>query len=112
MTERLSIHKDNSELNNFKAINHVVNMMDWGKVHKVMESLDWIWSSSDHGIPDIYQLKEHALHEAEKYVNLSIENKKDYLTSCGGIQIRTHYFEEGDVALTVQFVLEEWHNYL
>jgi len=112
MTERLTIHKDNSDLDNFKAINRVVDMMDWGKVHKVMTYLDWIWASADNGVPEIYQLKEHALHEAEKYVNLSIEQKEGYLTSCGGIQIRTHYFEEGDVALTIQFVLEEWDNYL
>lgn len=111
MTQRLSIHRDNSELDNYKAIVDVVSCVEWADVHKCMEILDWKWSSCD-GVPDIQQLMQEAISRSVECVQKSIDSKQDYYTSCGGIGIMTKYFPEGDIALTVQFVLTEWDNYL
>ena len=107
--QRLPIHADNSEIDNYKAIVDIVSYVEWADVHKCMVLLNWEWTSCD-GVPEVQQLMQEAISRSAKYVKKSIDNKKGYLTSSGGIQIRTHYFEEGDVSLTVQFVLTEWDN--
>lgn len=108
---RLSIHKDNSKLDNYKAIVDIVSYVEWAAVHKCMELLNWEWTSCN-GVPEVGQLMQEATSIATEYVKKSIDNKQSYMANCGGIQIRTQYFEEGDVALTIQFVLSEWDNYL
>jgi hypothetical protein len=107
----LSIHKDKSDLDNYKAIVEVVNGIDWGKVHDVMTYLSWGWFTS-YGVPELTDLIGHATKEAERVVAKTIANKQDWYTSCGGISITTKYFPEGDVMLRVEFTLEECSNML
>jgi hypothetical protein len=111
MTGRLSIHKDNSELDNFKAINQVVDMLDWYKVHKVMKSLDWVWGFEG-SVPEVYELKETALKYAEEAISQAFKSQSGYCCESGGIRVNAKYYLEGDVHLEVMFILESWDNSL
>jgi len=109
MTQLLSINIKNSELENFKAINSIVDMMEWGEVHKVMAFLDWQWHNE--GVPEIYELKESALRLAEACVAGTIKHKSGWFSATGGIEVDTKFYPEtGCVYLRVNFVLTGWDN--
>lgn len=112
MTGRLSIHKDNSELENFKAINSIVDMVDWNRVHDVMKFLSWEWSSCETGVPEVYELKKHALKYSEYVLEGVLKSQNEFFTECGGIRVEAKMFPEGDIWLHVSFVLAGWDNYL
>jgi len=110
MTQLLSININNSELDNFKAINSIVDMVKWDEVHKVMKYLDWKWTSSD-GVPEIYELKETALRLAEACVAGTIKHKSGWFSATGGIEVDTKFYPEtGCICLRVNFVLTGWDN--
>ena len=110
MTQLLSINIHNTGLENFKAINRVVDMVEWGEVHKVMKYLDWKWASSD-GVPEIYELKESALRLAEACVAGTIKHKNGWFSATGGIECDTKFYPEtGCIYLRVNFVVSGWDN--
>ena len=106
MTQLLSIHKDNTELENFKAINQVVDMIDWHLVHKVMKYLDWEWMSSENGVPEVYQLKAKALEYGEQAVHRVKHSGSEYFIESGGIRAQAKIDSDGDIFLEVMFILE------
>lgn len=110
MSERLSIHKDNTKEQNTQAILEVINYVEWDRVYKAMVTLDWTWHGV--GIPTVEDLKRKALSLAERCVNISISEERDTYTSTGGIEVRTQWFQEGDVGVQVRFILSEFDNYL
>lgn len=109
MAENLSIHVNNSELENYKAISDVVNNVDWYRVHNVMKFLQWGWGIEDE-VPEIYQLRKEATDQAERVVRYSIKTKNNGYTECGGIRTRTHVFDDGSILLDTAFVLSSWDN--
>ena len=111
MTKQLlSININNSELENYKAINQIIDMIEWHEVHKVMTFLDWKWASSD-GVPEIYQLKESALRLAEEVVVATIKDKAGRFSATGGVECETGFYEEtGCIYLRVNFVLSGFDN--
>ena len=112
MTQLLSINIHNSELDNFKAIHRVVDMVEWDEVHKVMKYLDWKWASSE-GVPEIYELKESALRLAEEAVADTIKYAARRFIATGGIEVDTEFYEEtGCVYLKVNFVVSGYDNLL
>lgn len=112
MGELLSININNTELDNFKAINRTVDMLEWEDVHKVMKYLNWKWASSQ-GVPEIYELKESALRLAEEAVAATIKAKAGRYCATGGIECETNYYPDtGCIYLKVNFVLSGWDNSL
>ena len=110
MTQLLSIHKDNSDIANYKAITQIVDMLDWHVVHKVMKYLDWTWMTSQNGVPEVYELKQQALEYGEKVVAEVIERGDEYFIESGGIRVQAKMYPEGDIWLHVAFILESWDN--
>lgn len=110
---KLSIHKDNSPEQNLQAIKEIIEYMEWGRIRKVMKMLDWKWGmSTGNTVPTKQQLKDRALGLALSVVGLSIASGEGRYTACGGVEARTHYFDDGSIALTISFVLDSWDNYL
>lgn len=111
MKPKLSINANFSELENYKAINYIVDMVDWNDVREAMLCLDWKWGSD--GTPEVYQLKQTALELAERAVSEVIKSKSEYYTETGGISVNAKYYgDNGDVYLKVSFVLSSWDNSL
>ena len=110
MSLLLSIHKNNSEVANYKAINQIVNMIDWHVVHKVMKYLDWTWMGSENGVPEVYELKAKALSYGEQAVAEVIARGDEYFIESGGIRVQAKMYPEGDIWLHVAFILKSWDN--
>lgn len=115
MTEqKLSIHISNSELDNYKAVVDIVNMVDWARVSSVMKHLDWKWYNceSEGGIPQWHELSKSALELSYDAVVRTLSCKHGCRGGTGGIEYHTTYFDDGSVGLKVMFVLTDWDNYL
>jgi hypothetical protein len=111
MQPKLSINANFSELENYKAIHHIVDMMKWSDVREAMLCLDWQWHGD--GVPEVYQLKQTALELAECAVSEVIKSKSEWYTETGGISVNAKYYSDnGDVYLKVSFVLSSWDNSL
>lgn len=98
-----------------KNINTCIEFMDWSRIHKVMEFLDWHWCSESQGdkagVPSIESLKNHTridlercFEEMDKY---NEENDGDvtdsYCIYSGGIKVRTF----NDDNCEVYFILSD-----
>ena len=82
-----------------KAIKKILKNFDFGKVHRVMESLNWTWvDSKDGGVPTIEELKAQA-----KDLLTKVTEGEFSIISCGGFEA-----EYRDKVLTLKFVLEEF----
>lgn len=81
-----------------KAIKKILKNFDFGKVHRVMENLNWTWGSTDYTVPTIEDLKSQAKDLLKKVT------EGDYkVISSGGFEA-----EYGNEVLTLKFVLAEW----
>jgi hypothetical protein len=109
MDTRLTIHRDNSESDNYRAIIGVVSNVEWVKIHNVMKFLGWGWGI-EHEVPNTAELCKEAIRQAERMVKYSIETKNDGCTECGGIRTSTYFFQDGSIRLDIAFVLSSWDN--
>lgn len=84
-----------------KNINECIESMDWSRIHKVMEFLDWHWCSESQGgnfgVPSIETLKNRTRSDLERCFEsmdeCNEENDGDvtdsYCIYSGGIKVRT-----------------------
>ena len=77
---------------------------DFERVHKVMETLNWTWASSD-GVPSVEELKEQAVDLLIKCFQQSEKNKKDCLVATGGFEACSYYKEDGEIDFELKFVI-------
>ena len=95
-----------------KTVEGVLKHFDFDKVHTVMKALDWKWCSSCHSesaVPSIQQLVLRAsglLHDAYHGVQ---ETSTRYVISCGGFVAEAERYEDGEVLLTLSFVVTDWN---
>lgn len=109
------------------SVDECLFYMDWEKIHRVMESLGWIWVSwkdnnfieHKNSVPSAFGIKMYVyelIQDAEEFI-MNHETNTHYKTSTGGfeIEIVVTDFEEGDVDdfksrvnLSVKFVLENF----
>ena len=82
-----------------KAIKKILKNFDFGKVHRVMENLNWYWNDTkDGGVPTVEDLKSQAKDLLKKVTEGNYK-----VISSGGFEA-----EYRDEVLTLKFVLEEW----
>ena len=101
---------------NHKLLKDIDNVMDWfnfERVHDVMTFLEWKWynSSTDTGVPSVPELRQFAREQIWATVNsMQRKNKTESEIMCGGFQTRS-WIEEGEIYISIQFVLEGWDNF-
>ena len=84
------------------AADRAIDFMDWTRIQKVMEFLDWKWARSN-GVPELYELRESARDLcAHAYWSAQREGGEGH-TGTGGIYVA---YYEADQWFTVSFVLE------
>lgn len=108
----LSIHESNTKEENLDAIMDVVLEVNWRSVQRCMEFLKWTWAMpTGLKVPTVEELIKEVTSHCMNNVERCLANKKDYHTSCGGIEVLTKYLPDGSVCLGVMFVLEDADNY-
>ena len=98
-----------------KTVEGVLQHFDFDKVHHVMKSLDWKWASYDscnieEKVPSIQRLMLRAsslLQDAYQGVR---GTSKRYVVSCGGFKAEAERYEDGEVLLTLSFVVTDWNH--
>ena len=98
-----------------KTVEGVLQHFDFDKVHHVMKALDWKWVSYDsYGneakVPSIQSLVLRASGLlADAYHGVRGTSKR-YVVSCGGFVAQAERYEDGEVLLTLSFVVTDWNH--
>jgi hypothetical protein len=75
---------------------------DWAKVHRVMKTLGWKWSTQ--GTPSILQMKEHALRLSRDLL-MKKEYRRATALASGGFRVEK-YKEGKHERLRLEFIAE------
>lgn len=97
-----------------EQINDIMDCFDFGKVRKAMLALNWTWitSESNEGAPYEYELRKAARGYLEKVCTLARSGGPDsYRCGSGGFEAEATKFSDGDVNLSLEFVVASWHNF-
>lgn len=112
------------------AADEIMMNFDFEKVNRVMEFLNWRWYGAKNGVPTVDEIKTevrdhldeliaHACTEAAENVDIEDlvyeagttpddEAIYDWGIYCGGLHCTIVVFRNGDVRISVRFVLEEY----
>ena len=78
-------------------------ILDYDKIHKVMDFLNWTWYDTDNYTPEVYEIRNKA-HEMlrEAYDRFWEEYSKDgkleeFYISSGGLKASYRYYDDDDV---------------
>ncbi len=93
-------------------INEILDFFDFERVKKVMDHLNWEWVGSD-GVPEIYELRQHARKLMNTAVNECIKSKQeDYFTECGGFRVECNkYNDDPKMYIRLTFNVTSWENW-
>ena len=102
------------ELKLMKEIDHITEMFDFEKVHKVMKFLNWRWyfredkndpfSEATQRVPKISEMIFEAKEKLIRAGNLAYDNEEKYTVSSGGFIASAYYDkEEGEWYLDLIF---------
>lgn len=64
-----------------EIIDEIMDFLDFEKIHKTMEALNWYWADVD-GIPEIYEIRHFLRKLLKEFLD---ENLSE--SSCGGFRI-------------------------
>ena len=97
-----------------KTVEGVLQHFDFDKVHHVMKALDWKWVSYDSyeneaKVPSIQRLVLRASSLLQDAYHGVQETSKRYVVSCGGFTAEAERYEDGEVLLTLSFVVTDWN---
>ena len=96
--------------NEEEIIDDILDEIDFAKVQKVMECLDWTWYIngdvfSSPEVPSLGQLRKCARSLMKKCLW-----HETYTTSTGGFHVQKETFD-GFPYYSLKFVVTEWNNY-
>ena len=109
--QRLSLNKDMSEDQIYRAVVDIVKWIGTSKIHLAMEHLNWEWYTLG-AVPEPAQIFDAFVERGVEAVKSVIRNGDNVRMSSGGIEAVACMQENGDIYLSLRFVLEEWDNYL
>ena len=97
-----------------KTVEGVLQHFDFDKVHSVMKAFDWKWVSYDSyeneaKVPSIQRLVLRASSLLQDVYHGVQETSKRCVISCGGFTAEAERYEDGEVLLTLSFVVTDWN---
>ena len=97
-----------------KTVEGVLQHFDFDKVHHVMKALDWKWVGydsydSEAKVPNIQRLMLRASSLLQDAYHGVQETSKRCVVSCGGFTAEAERYEDGEVLLTLSFVVTDWN---
>jgi hypothetical protein len=90
-----------------KIIDKIVAEFNWGRVHKVMELINWEWYTVD-GKPEVPQIGKLMI-QGRKLLKQVCE-EEFYVAGTGGLKATRYVEPDGThtTALKLEFILAEW----
>lgn len=94
------------------SISEILGCMDFEKIKKVMDFLNWTWWNTD-GVPEIYELRIFAREQLNRVAKGLIKSGKNrYATSCGGFVAEAERDDDDSkIYFNLSFVLTNWSNW-
>lgn len=99
----------------FKAVENIVDNIEWEKIYKTMICLDWKWcNSSGLATPSVQQLRNRATSQLEETICHALLHNCDWSISSGGIETSVTFYEDPDTLAgkipqaELKFVLDSW----
>lgn len=83
-------------------IDEIMDFLDFEKIHRVMEALNWGWVDTEGEVPEVWEIRQFL----RKLLNKFIDSNLDLLES-GGFVITKIETEDGE-AIKVIFNVESW----
>lgn len=80
---------------------HIMNTMDWNRVHKMMTALNWTWCGYIPTTDEMKSTVEGLLMHAHRVIEES--TAAFWAVSTGGFEVTVHRDDHGDVRYTVAF---------
>lgn len=98
-----------------KTVEGVLQHFDFDKVQHVMKALDWKWASYDsysieEKVPSIQRLVLRASSLLQDAYHGVQETSKRCAISCGGFVAEAERYEDGEVLLTLSFIVTDWNH--
>ena len=98
-----------------KTVEGVLQHFDFDKVRHVMKALDSKWASYDscnieEEVPSIQRLMLRASSLLQDAYHGVQETSKRCAVSCGGFKAEAERFEDGEVLLTLSFIVTDWNH--
>ena len=98
-----------TELEIYKLAVDVCKHLDYNKIYKVMDLLEWEWYGV--GVPTETDVFDTAVRLSVDAINCSLEASSGVGgISTGGLHAVAEMYE-GEMTLKVSFILDEWDNY-
>lgn len=86
-----------------KRIEYTLDFLDYGKIHKAMDALDWNWVGSTFGIPETWELRQAARNLLAAAVSTGKRRGQHTAYESGGF--KAEYIPESD-AMSIAFLLD------
>jgi hypothetical protein len=87
-------------------INEVMDNLDFYRIWRTMEHLNWVWFSAENGVPSVPELRKQVRKLMnDVYKDCRRYSYNPYTIGTGGFQVT--YDKEWDT-FDVKFVLSEW----
>lgn len=87
-----------------KRIEYTLDFLDYSKIHKAMDVLDWNWVGSTFGIPEAWELRQAARNLLAAAVSTGKRTGDHTIYETGGF--RAEYIPEAD-AMSIAFLLDQ-----
>lgn len=99
---QLSIKGRSILMTNQEIIDEVMDFMDFDKIHRVMEFLDWKWAMSDSElrIPEVFEIRRFLRSLLNQFINENLRTLEQ-----GGFRISKVKYEDESI-IKVDFVIE------
>ena len=100
----------------YEDLMDVLDTIEFQKIHKVMEYLDWWWVSDggekmDSRVPEIYDLRKTARRLLTEACNKALNNESgQYTVSSGGFRAEAKLYEDGFLWMRLSFDLTDADN--
>ena len=98
--------------NHIETIMDIVDNFDYERVHKVMVSLDWQWSTEEgNRVPHINQLRKTSRKMLTETAQKTLtSDSKEFIIGTGGFRCEGKLYDDGFLYLRMAFEVTDYDN--
>ncbi len=100
----------------YEDLMDVLDSIEFQKIHKVMNYLDWWWVNGagekmDSEVPDVHTLRKHARSLLTEACKQALNNESgEYITGSGGFRAEAKRYDDGFLWMRLSFDLTDADN--
>ena len=91
-----------------KQIEYILDFVDFDKIQKAMQAMDWTWAGSAFGVPQVWELKSTARKMLTRVVSIAKRSASPVSLETGGF---VAFYNPEEDFLELKFVLDSSDNH-